>query len=166
MATAGTLSPRRTIETVLVPRRSHRRRQPDVLRRPVEPVRRPAGDQGSRDDPNDDFAFLSIDNVAGSEPPAGTADFLFTVRLSNPSERDVRVSYSTSNVTARAGADYIGIPAGPPSTLVIPAGALSRTVAVRVLPDAADEGPEAFLLILHRAEHAFIKDAIGVGTIR
>jgi hypothetical protein len=171
VATAGTLSfPAGTIQrTVLVPISGDRIAEDNQTF--FLDLSNPSGAQlgdprGRATILDDDFAFLSIDNAAGSEPPAGTADFLFTVRLSSPSERDVRVSYSTSNLTARAGADYIGVPPSPPLTLVIPAGALSRTIAVRVLPDAADETPEAFLVTLHRAEHAFIKDAIGVGTIR
>ncbi len=114
---------------------------------------------------NDDFAFVSIGDATGPEPMAGTADFLFTVQLSNPSEHDVRVSYSTANLTARGGVDYIAVPVSPPSTLVIPAGAVSRTIAIRVLADADTERPEAFLVILRRAEHAFLQDAVGVATI-
>ena len=171
VATAGTLSfPAGTIQrTVLVPISGDHIAEDNQTF--FLDISNPSGAQladprGRATILNDDFAFLSIDNVTGSEPLAGTADFLFTVRLSNASERDVRVSYSTANLTARAGADYIAIPANPPSTLVIPAGALSRTIAVRVLPDAADERPESFFVVLRRGEHAFIKDAIGIGTIK
>ena len=91
---------------------------------------------------------------------------LSCVRLSSPSEKDVQVSYSTANLAARGGSDYIAVPVSPPSTLVIPAGALSRTLAIRVLADATAEPPESFFVILRRPEHAFIRDAIAVGTIR
>ncbi len=171
VATAGTLSfPSGTIQkTIVVPVRGDRIAEDNQTF--FVDLANPAGAQladprGRATIRNDDFAFLSIANATGPEPMAGTADFLFTVQLSNPSEQEVQVSYSTANLTARGGSDYIAVPVSPPSTLVIPAGALSRTLAIRVLADAVDERPESFFVILRRAEHAFIRDAIAVGTIR
>ena len=170
VATAGTLSfPTGTIQkTIVVPVNGDRIAEDNQTF--FVDLANPAGAQladprGRATILNDDFAFLSIGNARGPEPIAGTADFLFTVQLSNPSEKEVQVSYSTADLTARRGSDYIAVPVSPPATLVIPAGALSRTLAIRVLADSVDERPESFFVILRRAEHAFIQDAVGIATI-
>jgi uncharacterized protein len=114
---------------------------------------------------NDDVALVAIGNAAGAEPVMGYVELLFTVRLSVPSEQDVRLAYSTVDVTAHGGTDYVGVPLAPPSFLVIPAGSTTGTVVIRVLPDADVEPPQSFLVVLRQADNARITDGVGMGVI-
>jgi sugar lactone lactonase YvrE len=85
----------------------------------------------------------------------------FTVSLSSASAAPVTVSYTTANVTATAGSDYVGTS----GTLTFAPGQTTRTVLVQTLPDTLAEGSETFVLNLTSATGATIADAQGVATI-
>ncbi|MEM8665165.1 MAG: cellulase family glycosylhydrolase, partial [Pseudomonadota bacterium] len=68
----------------------------------------------------------------------------FDVSLAEPAAEDVTLKYATTDGTAKAGADY----KATAGTLTIPAGAMSATVTVPILPDMTPEGDEFFYLVL------------------
>ena len=77
----------------------------------------------------------------------------FTVRLTDPSELPVQVSWATAAATARAGVDYTG----RSGVLVFDPGQLSLTVDIPLLDDATREPLELFKLNLFDA----VNDTIG-----
>ena len=101
---------------------------------------------------------LSINDVTVAED-AGNA--VFTVSLSRVGSRDISVNVSTSDGTAVQPADYIRTR----TTVVIPAGTRTRTVAVPVVNDSIHEITETFNAILDTPAHAVIIDGTGIGTI-
>ena len=85
----------------------------------------------------------------------------FAVTLSRASTRKVRVRYATADGSARAGEDY----REKSGRLTFQPGQTSKTVAVKVLDDAVDEGEETFTLTLSDASGAYLADAEATGTI-
>jgi hypothetical protein len=81
---------------------------------------------------------------------AGTATI--TVLLSGASGRTVSISYATAGGTATPGSDY-GIAGG---TLTFEPGVTSRTFAVSVVDDAADEADEMVGLVLSNPVNAVL----------
>ncbi|RMH16904.1 MAG: DUF11 domain-containing protein, partial [Acidobacteria bacterium] len=111
---------------------------------------------------DDDEALLAIDDVAVEEgdPPAVT-DAIFTVSLSLPSDREVRVSYATAAESAAAGRDFLAA-AG---SLSLAAGTTRASVVVSVVGDRVFEPAETFRVELSAPEEAALADAEGRGTI-
>ena len=85
----------------------------------------------------------------------------FAVTLSRASTRRVRVRYATADGSARAGEDY----REKSGRLTFQPGQTSKTVEVKVLDDAVDEGEETFTLTLSDASGAYLADAEATGTI-
>ncbi len=111
---------------------------------------------------NDDATGLSIDDVTVAEGNSGTAAFIFTVSLTNPSASDVTVDYTTTDGTATtADSDYTAAS----GTLTIPAGSTSGQITVDVTGDAKVEGNETFTVGLSNPVGATISDNQGLGTI-
>jgi hypothetical protein len=108
------------------------------------------------------MSSLSIDNASAREGDSGSASMIFTVTLSAPSTVPVSVDYATADGTAKAGSDY----AAQSGTLLFPAGTTTRTIAVAVFGDKADEADETFTLVLSHASNALIAQASGIGTIQ
>jgi pectate lyase len=104
---------------------------------------------------------LSLDDVTVTEGDAGATTASFTVRLSAASASAVTVGYATANQTATAGSDY----QAASGTVSFEPGALTRTVSVNVLGDAAIEPDETFALNLSGAVGATLADGQAVGTI-
>lgn len=92
---------------------------------------------------------------------------VFTVSLSSPAVRDVRVDFKTIDGTAISGgtgvdeADY-GQNTGQ---LTIPAGQSSGTIEVTIFSDKLIEGDEHFFITLSNPVNAMIVDDTGVGYI-
>ena len=106
-------------------------------------------------------ASLSVDDATVKE---GAGLMWFTLRLSAPSERAVRVSYRTresSPVSARQGRDYLA--AG--WHLYFQPGETEKRVWVWVYNDSHDEDPETFEFVLTEATVVPIADGVAVGTI-
>ena len=76
------------------------------------------------------------------EGDSGTVDILFAVELSHDAAQPVTVSYATQDGTATAGADY----QAKASSITIPAGQSSATIAITVNGDVIEETDEDFLL--------------------
>ena len=104
---------------------------------------------------------LTIDDAQVTEGNGGTADAVFTVRLSAPSGQTVTVDYATADGTATAPADYTATT----GALSFPAGTTTRTVGVPVVGDLLDEANETFLVRLSNAAGALLSDAQATGTI-
>jgi hypothetical protein len=87
---------------------------------------------------------------------------IFTVSLSDPSDKEVTVNFSTADGTATIGdGDY----AATSGALTFTPGTLTQTIAVTLFGDTRDELDDSFFVNLSGATNATIADAQGVGTI-
>ncbi|HEX8311981.1 MAG TPA: Calx-beta domain-containing protein, partial [Chthoniobacteraceae bacterium] len=121
-----------------------------------------ADEQGSGTIVNDDTPALRIDDVRVAEGDTGSKVATFTVSLSDPSDKEVTVSFSTGDGTATLGdGDY----AANNGTLTFAPGVQSQTIEVTLFGDTRDELDETFFVNLTGATNATIADAQGVGTI-
>lgn len=77
------------------------------------------------------------------------------------SSAPVTVKYATANGTATAGNDYTAAS----GTLTIPAGQISKTVAIQVKGDTTNEARETFFVNLSNPVGATLADAQGAGGI-
>jgi hypothetical protein len=87
---------------------------------------------------------VSVDEAAGSiEIP---------VILSHLSEFDIEVNYEAIDASAKAGEDY----SAGSGTLIIPAGVISGSISVLILPDSVYEGNEIFTVVLSKPSGAVL----------
>ncbi len=107
---------------------------------------------------NDPLPVLTVDDAVAFE---GASNAVFTVHLSAPSGRDVKVDFATAAQTATADVDY----QTKTGTLVIPAGATTGTITVNVAHDQLVENPETFALNLSNVLAAALADSQAIGTI-
>ena len=120
---------------------------------------------GTVDVRDNDVLHVAVSDAHAKEGPK--ARLVFTVTLSEARERPVRVRYRTRDVTAKAGEDY----RRKSGKMTFAPGETEKTVGVRVLDDAHDEGEETMELVLTEAvgsrwqDGAGIVDDVGVGTI-
>ncbi|MGZ8901346.1 MAG: hypothetical protein ACXW3Z_14750, partial [Limisphaerales bacterium] len=106
---------------------------------------------------------ISINNISVSTLQGVERNALFTVSLHHPSPSPVSVRYATRDGTARARTTTtLGSYVGTTGTLVIPAGALSGTIPVRILGTTGG----TFFVDLSAPVNGTIADSIGQGTIR
>jgi uncharacterized repeat protein (TIGR01451 family) len=96
--------------------------------------------------------FLSTTNLSLSEGSTSTNVARFPVLLSAPCRYPVTVRYETSNMTAQAGSDFLGVS----GTLVFSPGVTNLVVNVPIIPDRMDEGSEQFTLELHSPSNAVV----------
>ena len=104
-------------------------------------------------------AGLIVADARANENTDETIDF--TVRLDRAALGTATVDYATADGTATAGADYVAAR----GTLTFTAGETEKTVAIRLLEDARDEGEETFTFNLSNATGAYIADGQATGTI-
>ena len=102
---------------------------------------------------------LSVADTRAEEDTDETIDFVVT--LSRAASGTVTVDYATSDGSATAGDDYTATS----DTLTFSPGETSKTVAVRILDDAVDEGEETLTLTLSNPSGAWIEDGEATGTI-
>jgi hypothetical protein len=107
-------------------------------------------------------ASFSVSSTTVTEPLSGSINAAFTISLSKAPTSNVSVHYSTVNVTATAGSDFIAtsgdITLGPDT--------LSTQVFVPVLSDFLQEPNETFDLILSNPSTGTpLGNATGTGTI-
>ena len=110
---------------------------------------------------NDPVPGLSVDDPEATENGDGTP-ITFTVRLSEASGRNVTVSYSTADGTAKKDDDYI---AASDEEVTIPAGSDTGAVPVTLVDDDVAEEVERFQLVLSGPSNAGLDDGLGVGRI-
>ena len=104
-------------------------------------------------------ASVSVGDAQVREAAGAALAFRVTLDAAQPTAVSVR--YATSNGTAAAGSDYV---AASGAVRFAP-GVTERTVAVRVLEDAHDEGAETMTLTLSAPFGAELADAQATGTI-
>jgi hypothetical protein len=114
---------------------------------------------------DDDGPTIAVNDITVPEGDSGSSEATFTVTLSATSVQPVSVKVVTANDTAVAPGDYTAIPATPVTTLVIPAGELTKTFGVVVNGDAVDEADERFRVTLSEAVGGTLADATGLATI-
>ena len=92
---------------------------------------------------------------------------VFTVSLSSPATREVRVDFQTVDGSAISGGH--GVDSGDygqtSGTLVIPAGETYGTIEVMIQSDKIVEGDEHFFVTLSNPINAMIVDDTSIGTI-
>jgi hypothetical protein len=100
---------------------------------------------------DDDFADVTISDVSIVEGDSGTSNLVFTVTLTNPVEADVTMTFTTTDLTATAGSDYVAktvtvsflVPANPDDPLIT-----TQTVSVVINGDTTLEPNETFRVTL------------------
>jgi len=113
---------------------------------------------------NDAPPSLSID---GSLRLENDTTAPLTVSLSAPSDKQVTVSFTTTNGSASSGICGItGDYEFKALSLVIPAGTTSATVAVTICEDSAIEPDQTFSGVLSSPTNATLGDATGTTTIQ
>jgi uncharacterized repeat protein (TIGR03806 family) len=105
---------------------------------------------------------ISIADTSLAEGDSGTSALNFTVTLSRSSTATISVAYSTSDVTATAGNDYISTS----GTLTIASGNTVGTITVDVLGDTLNEPDETFTVTLRDATGATIAGSMATATIQ
>jgi len=111
---------------------------------------------------NDDpIPTVSIAHAAANEGDSGTTNLTFTVSLSNPSESEVTVNYSTSNAAAESGVDYVA----KSGTVTFAPGENSKTIDIVVNGDTIVEPNELFLVLLASPSGATLGNAVAEGQI-
>lgn len=100
---------------------------------------------------NDDpYPTISITpTLSLAEGNSGTVDAVLTVTLSNPSAFDINFEYSTADVTATAGSDYVAAVAEP---LTFAAGETSKPITILVNGDAVPEPNETFTVTVDNVD--------------
>ncbi|MDB6031447.1 MAG: N-acetylmuramoyl-L-alanine amidase, partial [Verrucomicrobiales bacterium] len=104
---------------------------------------------------------LSINDVSVVEGDDGSAQAVFSVRLSARSSKPVTVSYATANGTALASLDYNATN----GVVTFQPGETNQTISIMVLGDTLNEANETFFVNLNQAVNATIADGQGMGTI-
>ncbi len=110
---------------------------------------------------DDPLPSLYVSDAQVTSTAAGTHFVTFTVALDAASGRDVSVSYSTSDLTAVAGLDYIA-----KSGLVnFAPGVTSQQVSVEVMTSGVPSGNKMFSVNLASPVNALVNDGRGDGYI-
>ncbi len=110
--------------------------------------------------PAGNIPSLSIGDTAADEGN-GNANRMFTVTLSSAASAAITVDWATADGTALAGEDYTAAS----GSLAFAAGELTKSIAVLVLGDTAEEAGETFSVVLSNASGAPIARATGMGTL-
>jgi hypothetical protein len=100
---------------------------------------------------------VSIGDTSHSEG----GSLVFTVSLSAPSAKQVKIGYATAPGTATAPADYTS----KSGTVTFAPGQTSKTVSVSSAQDTTDEDDETFSVNLSSPVNTSIGDGTGTGTI-
>ncbi len=105
---------------------------------------------------------LAINTPAAiTRPSTGTANYVFTVTLTGPTELSTTVNYATANGTAIAGTDYTATS----GTLTFPAGITTEGITVPVIGNTTSTGSVNFTVNLSSPNNSTISTATGTGTI-
>ncbi len=104
---------------------------------------------------------LAINSVAVARPASGTANAVFTVTLTGPTELYTAVNFSTADNTATNGVDYTATS----GQLVFPAGTTSEQVTVPIIGSTAYNPNPTFKVNLKTPTNATVTTSVGVGTL-
>lgn len=103
-------------------------------------------------------------SIADTELLESDSPAVFAVTLSRASSQPVTVTYTTSNGTAEAGADYATTSAGETGTLTISAGLTNGEISVYVVDDNIAEDTETFHIRLSDPQNAVIAGGADMAT--
>ena len=104
---------------------------------------------------------LSVADLSVDEGDAGSANALFSVRLTAVSAATVSASWSTAPLTATPGSDYTAAS----GTVSFAPGSTMQTVAVPILGDLLPEPNETFEVRVTAPTNATLADGVALGTI-
>lgn len=111
---------------------------------------------------NDSGVTITAGDASRAEPTSGTTVLSSTLTLSEVSDRDVTVQYTTVNGAAVAPSDYLAAS----GTVTFAPGVTSKTVGVTINADTLyTEGSEALTLVLSNPTNVTIADGTAVLTI-
>ncbi len=111
---------------------------------------------------NDSGVTITAGDATRAEPSSGTAVLTSTLTLSEVSDRDITVQYTTVNGTAVQPADYTAAS----GTVTLAAGVTSKTVGVTINADTLyTEGSETLTLVLSNPTNTTVADGTAVLTI-
>lgn len=111
---------------------------------------------------DDRIPAISISDASVYEGNNGTRQMTFTVTLSQPSNKKVRVNYATANGTAKTSdSDYVS----KSGTITFNPGQTSKTITVTIKGDKKKENDEYFYVNLSGASGAPVEDSRGEGWI-
>lgn len=105
---------------------------------------------------------LPTANVADTIVPEAGGQATFTVTLSAPTRKSVRLRYTTSNGSARASRDFT---AASNTLITMPPGLQQVTFNIPVINDDIDEDQEDFRVTLSSPTNATLGDARGDAVI-
>lgn len=111
---------------------------------------------------SDPIPSITVNGVSILEGNSGTATANFGVVLSSPSGKLIQLKYSTADMSATAGTDYL---AASNATLNIGAGSAAASIAITVNGDTTIEPDETFALNISNPVNATISGATATGTI-
>lgn len=117
---------------------------------------------------NDDAAppvkpSIRVNDESIFEGNSGTKVLTFTITLSSATTNTVKVSFTTSDGTAKASDhDYVS----KSGVLTFAPGQTTKTVSITITGDKKKEADESFALLLSAPVNATIADAIGIGKIK
>ncbi|HXG63648.1 MAG TPA: SBBP repeat-containing protein, partial [Blastocatellia bacterium] len=104
--------------------------------------------------------LVILDTEIG-EGDSGTTDAVFRVGRNGPTDSAISVDFTTENLSAVAGSDYLS----RTGTLTIPAGQRSANITVPIIGDTLPERTQGFFVRLSNARNAAITDGEAVGVI-
>jgi endo-1,4-beta-xylanase len=108
---------------------------------------------------------IGVGDVSISEGTASVRLAKFSVTLDRPSATTVTLQYRIVAQSATAGAD-VDTANGQVRTLTFRAGAVAKSISVKILPDSVDEPDETFAVVLSNPTNATLVRPSGLGTIR
>jgi Leucine-rich repeat (LRR) protein len=103
----------------------------------------------------------SIADGGVTEGNFGTTNATFVVSLSRASTLVVAATYTTADISATAGSDYVA----SSGTITFAPGTTSQTIDVPVIGDLVDESNETFAVTLSAPSGLTFADAVALGTI-
>jgi hypothetical protein len=109
----------------------------------------------------DPLPAVSLSKPTAAEGAAGTSTLVFTATLTVPMAVPVTVAYATLPGTATAGVDYVTAF----GTITFAAGAVTQSITVLKVGDAAPESDETFNLVLSNPVNVILNGGTSVGTI-
>ena len=124
-----------------------------------------SGTGTGRIDDDDDAPAISIADVSQAEGNAATSNMVFTVSLSAPSSKQIKVSAATSLVPGGATAPSDFTMKGP-LVLTFNPGQTSMTFTVAIKGNALPEPDETFAVVLSSEVNATIARGTATGTIQ
>src|SRR5439155_11455901 len=104
---------------------------------------------------------LSINDVTLFDGSSGLTNATFTVSLSPPPFQSVTVEYSTADISAKSGIDYLSAH----GTLTFAPGVSNRTISVPVIGTTLNEPTRLFAVNLSNPAGASLGRSQGIGTI-